>query len=70
MTITHAGIQFDGSGCLLEWGKPVEVLAADYGALVEKKETTYWAYWGEHAFIRGSGILTPLCCYSRQDPQY
>ena len=56
MIFSQNGIHLGEKDLFLEWGKPVENLASKYGAIVEKQGENYFAFWGENAFIKESGI--------------
>jgi hypothetical protein len=56
MKFQNNGIFIDDRNFLLEWYAPVEKLAANFNAVVEKKGDYFYAYWGENSFIKGSGI--------------
>jgi hypothetical protein len=56
MKFQNNGIFIEERNFLLEWNTPVEKLAANFNAVVEKKGDYFYAYWGENSFIKGTGI--------------
>jgi len=44
MEFLQNGIKIKDKEVILEWGKPVDKLASNYGAIVEKHGENYYAY--------------------------